>query len=134
MKRNKLRYQSHQKPRIAIILSGEIYLRHRDEEQIHAASKGDIMLHPYNDALNNNALGEYEATGFSGYFKVDVCDGKQWCALLSQPFFPENEHHFSKKERPIDTFELCAGMLRAFAGRAVVRTYREHYTLEEPLE
>ena len=131
MKRNKIRYQSTPKKRVAITLTGRIWLKYRDEEAMEQAQKGDLMLHPYNDLLRTARQGDYESTGFSGYFKVDVHDGQQWCAVLAGDIFPQREHYFSKSECPIDTYALCADMLRVLKGRTLVRRYREHYELEE---
>jgi len=131
MKRNKIRYQSKPKEKILIALSGTVYLQYRDEEAIAQAVKGDLLVHPYNDALQTTRQGDYNSTGFSGYFKVDVHDGKDWRPVLPGDIFPGREHHFAKSECPVDTYELCAAMLRALTGKALRRTYREHYELED---
>lgn len=130
-KRNKIRYQSTPKEKKLITLSGQVFLQYADDEAIEKAEKGDLMLYPYNEALHTTRQGDYGSTGFSGYFKVDVSDGKQWCLVQTGALFPHNEHHFAKSERPIDTYALCAEIVRGFAGRALVRIYREHYELEE---
>lgn len=131
MKRNKIRYQSEVKNRPVITLTGKAYLLYVDDEAMESAQKGDLMIYPENDALRSNRMGEYGATGFSGYFKLDVCDGKDWCALLLNDIFPQKENHFSKTERPIDTYQVCREVVANLAGRKVMRTYREHYELQE---
>jgi hypothetical protein len=128
---NKVRYQSKPKPRVTIELTGDVYLMYRDEETIAVAKKGDLMLYPYNEALQTIRQGEYDEKGFSGYFKVDVYDGREWRLVLLNDIFPKREHHFSKTERPIDTYGLCEDILRRMAGTTLVRTYREHYTPDE---
>ncbi len=130
-KRNKIRYQSTPKARVAIVLTGRVWLLYRDEENIEKAAKGDLMLHPYNDALRTARRGDYGSMGFAGYFKVDVHDGREWRPVLTNDIFLHREHYFSKKECPIDTYELCASLLQSFSGRTLIRTYREHYELEE---
>ena len=130
-KRNKIRYQSTPKARVAITLTGKVFLQYVDEDEMAAAQKGDLLLYPYNEALHTNRLADYESTGFTGYFKVDVHDGREWKPLLMTGVFSDNEHYFGKKERPMDTYHVCADILRALAGRTVVRSYREHYELEE---
>jgi hypothetical protein len=130
MKR-KLTYQSKPVKKILIPISGQVYLQYENDEEISFAKRGDLMLHPRCDALHTTRQGDYFSTGVSGYFKVDVHDGKQWCAVLIQDIFPGREHHFSKMECPIDTYELCAGMLKAMAGKNLMRTYREHYAPED---
>ncbi len=130
-KRNKIRYQSTPKKRVEIVLTGQVHLMFRDEEAISIANKGDLLVFPNNEALNTNRLGEYEGTGFSGYFKVDVCSGKEWLPVLTQSIFPDYENHFSKTERPIDTFGICADILKAMQGKILLRTYREHYVPED---
>ena len=129
-KRNKIRYQSKPKDKVIITLTGAIYLRYEDDEAIEQPVKGDVMVYPYNDALNSTRQGDYYSTGFSGYFKVDVFEGNVWCLVLLNDIFPHQEHHFSKSECPIDTFNLCAEILRGLAGKRLVRTYREHYELD----
>jgi len=130
-KRNKIRYQSKQKDPVIITLTGNVYLRYEDEEAIESAHKGDLLVYPCNDALNSTRQGDYYSTGFSGYFKVDVFEGNVWCPIIMTTVFPANEHHFGKKECPIDTYRLCLDMLKALAGRRLTRTYREHYELED---
>ncbi len=131
-KRNKLRYQVHEKTKVTITLTANIFLQYRDdEEEILHAQKGDMLVYPNNDALNTTQQGEYEKTGFSGYFKVDVSDGKTWQPLLLNEIFKHNENYFSKSERPIDTYNLCLEILRGRTGAVISRTYREHYKIEE---
>jgi hypothetical protein len=134
MKRNKIRYKSEPVRRIEIILTGNIFLRYVDDDAIGSAKKGDVQVYAYNEALNGNRAGEYDSTGFSGYFKVDVFDGKKWCLILLNDIFPHQENHFSKKECPIDTYGLCREILEALTGRILLRTYREHYELESAAE
>jgi hypothetical protein len=130
-KRNKIRYQSKPKDRKTLTLSGQVYLQYEDEESLPQAKKGDLLVYPHNDALNSTRQGDYYSTGFSGYFKVDVFEGNVWCLVLVNDIFPEGEHHFSKTECPIDTYELIAEILRALAGKTLTRTYREHYMLAD---
>jgi hypothetical protein len=130
-KRNKIRYKAKPVIRQLIKLTGNVYLQQRDDDQIAAAVRGDFAVYPKCDALETTRVGDYGGTGMSGYFKVDVNDGKQWCAVLIQDIFPGRQHHFSKTECPIDTYELCAEMLKAMQGKNLQRTYREHYEPEE---
>ena len=130
-KHNKKRYQSKPVERKCLALSGNVHLQYVDDEAIEHPVKGDLKLYPWNEALNSTRLGEYGATGFSGYFKADMYDGKQWCLVLVNDIFTEGEHHFSKSERPIDTANLCKEILQKLAGKNLHRTYREHYTLAE---
>lgn len=128
-KHNKLRYQSADKPRARLTLTGCVYLQYRDEEAIAAAQKGDVMLYPSVEALHTIRQGEYDTTGHAGYFKADVCDGKTWQPLLLTGLFDARENHFSKSERPADTFSFCAPIVQDLKGRMVERTYREHFRL-----
>lgn len=130
-KHNKLRYQREEKNPPKITLTGKVYLQYRDEEYIAVAKKGDLQLFASAEALHTLRQGEYWSTGVSGYFRVDVSDGKEWRAVKLQDLFPGGEHHFSKSECPIDTYDLCEEMLKSLGGRQLVRTYREHYTLVE---
>src|SRR5689334_8102868 len=100
-KRNKIRYRSAPVRRIPIVLTGQVWLKFRDEEEMTQAKKGDVMLHPYNDVLRTERQGDYGSTGFAGYFKVDVHDGREWRPVILTGIFMHHEHHFSKSERPI---------------------------------
>lgn len=133
-KRNKIRYQRHEKNQPVIQLTGNVWLQHYHDDEITQAQKGDLMLFPSCDALHNERLGDYESRGLAGYFKVDVADGKTWQAVLLTDIFPNREHHFSKTEQPFDTYQLCADILSSLKGRTLKRTYREHYELQEKEE
>lgn len=130
-KRNKIRYQAEKKPKITIVLTGQVLLRYVDDEAIELAKKGDLMVYPNNDALNSNRMGDYESTGFSGYFKVDVHDGREWQPVIISGIFSNHENHFAKSERPIDTYNICHEILVQLSGKSLLRTYREHYTPDE---
>lgn len=130
MKRNKIRYQSKPKERKPIVMTGLVLLQFRDDEAAEQAVRGDLLIYPQNDALQTTRMGEYEGTGFSGYFKIDVCDGKSWCPVVLNEVFPDREHHFGKSDRPIDVYALCLPLLVAMKGRNLLRIYREHYELE----
>lgn len=131
MKRNKIRYQSKVQEKILITLTGKVYLRYDEEDELamQSAAKGDLLAYPQNTALNSTRCGDYGSTGFSGYFKLDVFDGKNWQPLILNEFFLHNENHFSKSECPIDTYDYCVEILQGFIGKSVQRTYREHYEL-----
>ncbi len=128
-KHNKKRYQRHEKEKPIIICTGKCWLEYRDEEEMQGAKKGDFKLHPSVESLHTIKQGEYESTGFSGYFRVDIHDGWRWQPVLLDDLLPGRENHFRKTEMPIDTFALCEELLEAMAGKRFVRTYREHYTL-----
>ena len=131
MGKRKITYKSAPVVRIPITLTGVVWLRYRDEEEMAAAKKGDLMLHPYHEALRGHRAGDYESTGFAGYFKLDVHDGHDWRPVIVTGIFSQREQYFSKSERPIDTYNLCVELLTALKDRVVVRTYREHYELED---
>lgn len=126
-KRNKLRYTTKGNPFPLIVMTGKVYLRHRDEEAIATAEKGDIFVYLSTDILLGRRLGDYDAMGLEGYLKTDVFDGKAWRPLSLEEFFPGREYYFGKRERPADTFQFCLGTLTATAGTKLMRTYREHY-------
>jgi hypothetical protein len=130
-KRNKIRYKAEVKPKHILVISENIYLRYVDDEAIEAPQKGDLQVFPRNDALNSTRLGEYEGTGYSGYFKVDIYDGRNWQPVIITNIFTRQENHFSKKERPIDTYYICEEVLKNWQGKSLVRTYREHYVPDD---
>ncbi len=128
-KKNKITYQSKDKPKPTIILTGVVFLQYVDDEAALGANKGDVLVYPNNDALHTTKQGEYESTGFTGYFKVDISDGKTWQPLHLNEIFLNRENHFAKSERPLDTYNLCTEILHNLAGKEATRTYREHYQL-----
>lgn len=130
---NKKRYQREEKNRPKLMLSGRIYLKHYhdDPEEELTPKPGDMMLFPSVDALNTHKAGDYWSKGYAGYFRVDVWDGKTWQPVRLTDLFPGREHYFSKSEYPVQTFELCAELLKPMQGEFLTRTYREHYALEE---
>lgn len=134
MGKRKVTYQSKAKPRVTLTLTGRVFLMYRDDEAALAAAKGDLLVYPSCNALHTIRQGDYEGMGHAGYFKADICDGREWRPLLAAPLFPHRENHFSKRERPIDAFSLCLEILRGCAGREVTRTYREHYEFIEEKE
>jgi hypothetical protein len=112
-------------------MTGRVYLRHRDEEDIAKAEKGDLQVYLSTDGILGSRLGDYHAMGFEGYLKTDVFDGKGWKPLSLEEFFPGREYYFGKRERPSDTYAFCVGTLTAAAGARLMRTYREHYVKVE---
>ena len=129
-KRNKLRYQSQGNQYPTITLMGTIFLRHLEEDAIATAAKGDILVYLSTDSLAYNThVGDYEAMGYEGYLKADVFDGKRWKPMSLEEVFPKREHYFGKRERPIDTFNLCLSTLQSLQGTVLIRTYREHYRI-----
>lgn len=129
-KRNKVRYTATAKTREGIRLSGNVYLQYRNEEEIET-QRGDLLLFAECKQLHTNYFAEYERTGFTGYFKVDVYDGKDWQPLILSDIFRDHEHHFSRTDRPIDTYHLCRELLLGLKDRMLRRTYREHYELSD---
>ncbi len=135
-KRNKIRYVAKPKDRKTLVLTGRVFLKYEDDDaDIDQAVKGDLMCYPNHELDNIISQIGYNNTGHAGYYKVDVFEGNVWCLmLLNADVFTENEHHFSKTERPIDTFKLIGEMLVALEGKTVIRTYREHYHLADSAE
>jgi hypothetical protein len=129
MGKRKITYTAKPVRRIEIILTGKVLLQFRDEEEVAENNKGDLLVFPECEALHTTRQGQYDQIGFSGYFKVDVFDGKDWQPVILNDIF-KRENHFSKTERPIDTYAICEEILEALKGRILLRTYREHYELE----
>ena len=127
-KKNKIRYTAKPKNFASITLTGNVYLQYRDEEKAESL-RGDLLVFAECKQLHTNYFAEYERTGFTGYFKVDVFDGKDWQPVILSEIFEHHEHHFSRTDRPIDTYHLCHEILTSLGGRTLSRTYREHYEL-----
>lgn len=132
MGKRKITYTATPKKYVAIELNGNVYLQYQDDEDVEQSKKGDLLAYAECKQLHTNYFGEYSRTGFTGYFKVDVFDGEEWQPVILNGIFDHHEHHFSRTERPIDTYRLIKEMLTALKGRKLARTYREHYELEEP--
>lgn len=132
-KKNKIRYASKGNPFPRITLTGRVFLRHRDDDILNEAVKGDLQVFLSTDTFKyNQHIGDYDAMGLEGYLKADVFDGKGWKPISLEEFFPNREQYFSKRERPSDTFTLCEPMLVALKGVELMRTYREHYVQAAP--
>lgn len=129
-KKNKIRYTSEVKNKPKIVISGNVFLQHQDEENVNQNIKGDFLVYPECRQLQTNRLGEYHNTGFTGYFKIDVYDGNTWQPVRLNEFFENHENHFARTERPMDTYALCKELLEPFKGKTLTRTYREHYILD----
>ena len=114
-----------------MVLTGRIFLQFVDDEIALEAQKGDLLVFANNEALQTTHQGEYQLTGFTGYFRVDVSDGRVWQPLIIRDVFKNHENHFSRTERPLDTYKICFEILRALEGKTLLRTYREHYELAE---
>jgi len=116
----------------SLVLTGNVYLLHIDEEEISNAVSGDIYLYLHNEEeLYPIVMNEYQSKGFKGYFKIKVFDGKTWCFVDNQDFFEDRVNQFSKTDIALYTYNICQERVESFKGRNVYRTYREHYTLEE---
>jgi hypothetical protein len=127
-KHNKVRYKSKGNTFAPLVMTGKVFLRHRDEEALMLPEKGDLQIFLSTDTIAYNTnVGNYQAMGFEGYLKADVYDGKRWQPLSLEEFFPGREYYFGKRERPIDTFNLCLDVLQSTQGITLMRTYREHY-------
>jgi hypothetical protein len=133
-KKNKVRYHSHGNPFPKLTMTGKLFLRHRDEEVMAAAEKGDLQVYISTDSLLGGRRGDYDAMGHEGYLKADVFDGKGWKPLSLEEFFSDREYYFGKRERPSDTYALCHPILVKAAGTLLMRTYREHYVKAPPSE
>ena len=127
-KARKKTYQSKGNTYPTLTLSGNSYLLHHyenGEEPLHA---GDtlFLLFVDSDGRDQDNPG-YEETGGTGYLKAMVYTGKDWQYLVMDEIFTGREQHFSKKERPLDTFHRCAEVVKQAAGTILQRTYRSHY-------
>lgn len=124
------RYTADPKPIRTLRLTGRCYLRYVDGEET-VIETGDMAFYLSTERDGRLPAGHYDVTGYAGYFKAEVYDGKGWHLLALEDFFPDREHHFTKTERPMDTYRLCTERMQDFAGRTVAQTYREHYALVE---
>lgn len=130
-KRNKKRYQVRERDDVLLTTSGRCFLEYVDEEALEAPGKGDFKFFPSVEALQTIYQGDYTRMGYAGYFRVDVWDGRSWCPVILTTLFEGHEHHFSKTERPLDTYALCKERVEARGVLTLRRTYREHWEVVE---
>jgi hypothetical protein len=113
----------------SIIISGNVYLLHYNQEEIEQPKMGDIYLYLNNeDELYGILMHDYNIKGYNGYFKAKIYDGKNWCFLNNLDFFEDRLNQFGKNEICFYRFVLCKERLLEFANTRVYRTYREHYS------
>lgn len=131
-KSNKVRYKSRGNQFPTITMTGKVTTR-TYEEEAQSYEKGDLQVFLSTDSLPYNIhMGNFEAIGYEGYLKADVFDGKDWKPVSLEEFFPQREHYFGKRERPIDTYNMCLSVFENMKGIVLVRTYREHYRVSAP--
>lgn len=133
-RKNKKTYQVKDKPKRLIEISGRVGLLYVDAEQLAKPALGDFFVFPKAEDMHVDDPEVYEYLGFTGYFKVDVWDGRDWRPVILSEIFPGREHYFSKREMPLACYYICRDMLQALQGRQLVRTYREHYDLVDDEE
>jgi len=75
-KRNKVRYTAKEVQRIEIILTGTCWVQFLDEDISARAAKGDVLFYAHYSGQSSPAVPDYEVTGYVGYLKMDVFDGK----------------------------------------------------------
>lgn len=131
-KKNKKRYQSKGNPYPPFPITGRSFLLHYHESYQDSLKKGDMLFYMFSDTTRRNEEEPlYEYIGGAGYLKAKIYDGKEWQLIVMEELLPGKEHHFSKKERPLDTYEICREAIAALEGRLVQRGYRQHYHLLE---
>lgn len=110
----------------SLTLSGNVYLKYEilPEQEFNP---GDIMVYINNDSISY-IKGSYYNSGYSGYLKLNIYDGREWQHIIESEFFEHKENFFSKKEYPIDTYNLIKEIIEGKAGELVYRTYRSHYS------
>jgi hypothetical protein len=117
----------------SLFLSGNVYLKYEDEEALETPEKGDICLYLNTENTDKTRIkGDYFRTGYAGYYKAEIFDGKEWQFLNVNDFCEHKEHYFSKSERSFDTYTLCSEFFRNAAGAEVFKGYRGgHYSLHQ---
>ena len=111
-----------------LTLSGKIFLEIEDEEEILAAEKGDLLFRINIDAQNYETLGDYRISGYKGFFRISVYDGKSWFYLSPTEFFEHKENYFAKNEYPYNCYLNCKEIMEKFKGETLYKSYRDHYT------
>lgn len=114
----------------SLFMTGKVYLKYEDDELIGKPEKGDVYLYINTDSSDRVPIkGNYFVTGYAGYFRADIYDGKAWQVMDINDFLEEKENYFSKTECSIDTFRLCQEILQEKAGTELYKGYRGgHYS------
>ena len=128
VKRVKRRYKPKGNKFPTLTLTGRCFLLHHPESYIDALQRGDIMFYMHSDtSFRSKDEPFYEMVGGAGYIKAEVYDGKEWQFLVMDDLFEDKQHHFNKKERPLDTYILCEEFVQTLQGKEMRRIYRSHY-------
>ncbi|WPY01365.1 hypothetical protein Trichorick_01276 [Candidatus Trichorickettsia mobilis] len=109
-----------------IQLTGNVYIKYIDE--IIKPKIGDIMLLLNDDAISG-VVGDYENMSVSGYIKAKVYDGRVWQNVNIAEFCTAREHKFAKKQRAIESAELCREIIAKHRNTLLEKTYRGHFTI-----
>lgn len=109
-----------------ISLTGSVFIKYIDEP--HIKQCGDVLLYLNDDAI---AVRDYDDITVSGYIKAGLFDGLVWQSMDIAEFCTERENRFAKKQRAIDSAELCRSVMQGFRGVELFKTYRGHYTRYE---
>ena len=110
-----------------IILTGKVYLEGLEQEKIDSAELGDLMLYIDDKRIRGN----YEDLKMSSRIKAQIFDGLDWQFIDITEFCKDEEHKFSKRQKPIYSAQLCQDILQKEAGVTLNRVYRGHYTIKE---
>ncbi len=134
--KRKVRYKSSYKETgssfPSLSLTGRCFLLHAEEAETDQLQRGDVLFYLHGDSSGRERdTPLYDLTGGAGYLKSMVYDGKEWQFLLMDQIFAGREHHYSKTERPLDTYAICKEIISRNVGEVMERKYRQHY---EPIE
>ena len=108
----------------SIQLSGTVYIKYMQE--ITNPKIGDILLLLNDDAISGT-VGDYENIKTSGYIKAKIYDGMVWQNINIAEFCLGREHKFTKRQRAIDSAQLCREIISQHKGVLLEKTYRGHF-------
>lgn len=109
-----------------ITLTGSVFIKYIDEP--HTKQCGDVLLYLHDDAI---AVRNYDDLTVSGYIKAALFDGLVWQNMDITEFCLERENRFTKRQRAINSAELCRFVMQDCGGIELFKTYRGHYTRHE---
>ncbi len=113
---------------LKIKLSGVVFVKYIDDDATPRV--GDVMLYLNDDSTTTNP-GDYDDLSRSGYVKAKVFDGLVWQNIDITEFCHHRENKFSKKQRPIDSIDLCRDVMVSSSSIVIFKTYRGHFTRHE---
>jgi hypothetical protein len=110
-------------------ISGNSFYMYLHEEEIKLAKKGDVAFFSVLETKATDPWRTFETSGFKGYLKAKISDGKEWNHINLAEIFEFRENFFSKQDIPLNVYYLCSELIKLQKGLKLYKTYRDHYSI-----